>query len=128
VTPTSALIIGFLAGGGCFYVTEMIVRGRVDDALDVFGVHGVGGTIGALATGIFATTTVNAAGFDGLLYGNPGLLFTQIIAVVVTIIYAAAVTWVLLKVVDLLFGIRVTPEEELRGLDSSQHGEIAYQS
>ena len=128
VTPMSALIIGFLVGVGCFIVTEMIVRGRVDDALDVFGVHGVGGTIGAVATGIFASKAVNAAGNDGLLYGNPGLLVTQLIAVAVVIVYAGGMTFVLLKLVDLLFGIRVTEAEELRGLDQSQHGEAAYQS
>ncbi|GAB4434928.1 MAG: ammonium transporter [Chloroflexi bacterium OHK40] len=127
VTPMAAIIIGFLAGVGCFAAVELVVRGRVDDALDVFGVHGVGGIIGALATGIFATTTVNPAGFDGLLYGNPGQLLTQLIAVVVTAVYAAAITYVLLKVINLVVGIRVSPEEEARGLDTSLHGETAYQ-
>lgn len=128
VTPTSALIIGFLAGLGCFLAVELVVRGRVDDALDVFGVHGVGGIIGAIATGIFATKTVNEFGNDGLLYGNPGQVVTQIIAVVVVAAYAAAVTWILLKVIDAVVGIRVSPDEEAKGLDSSQHGEVAYQS
>jgi Amt family ammonium transporter len=128
VTPMAAIVIGFLAGGGCFIAVEMFVRGRVDDALDVFGVHGVGGIIGALATGIFATKTINPAGADGLLYGNPGQLVTQLIAVVVVALYAAGVTWVLLKLVDMLLGLRVSPEEEARGLDVSQHGEVAYQS
>lgn len=128
VTPMAAIIIGFLAGIGCFFAVEVLVRGRVDDALDVFGVHGVGGIIGALATGIFATKTINPAGNDGLLYGNPGLLLTQLIAVVVVGAYAATITFVLLKVINLVVGIRVTPEEEASGLDSSQHGETAYQS
>jgi Amt family ammonium transporter len=128
VTPMSAIIIGFLAGGGCFIAVELFVRGRVDDALDVFGVHGVGGIIGALATGIFATKAVNEFGNDGLLYGNPGLLLTQLIAVVAVAAYAAIVTFVLLKAIDALVGIRVSQEEEARGLDSSQHGEVAYQS
>jgi Amt family ammonium transporter len=128
VTPMAALIIGFLAGVGCFIAVELFVRGRVDDALDVFGVHGVGGIIGALATGIFATTTVNSAGFDGLLYGNPGQLLTQAIAVIVVAAYAATVTWVLLKLVNAAFGVRVTSDEEQHGLDVSQHGEVAYQS
>ena len=128
VTPMSALIIGFLAGVGCFIAVEMFVRGRVDDALDVFGVHGVGGIIGALATGVFATTTVNPAGFDGLLYGNPGQLAIQALAVVVVAAYAAAVTWILLKLVNAAFGVRVSSSEEQRGLDVSQHGEVAYQS
>ncbi len=100
VTPMSAIVIGFLAGGGCFIAVELFVRGRVDDALDVFGVHGVGGIIGALATGIFATKSVNEFGNDGLLYGNPGLVVTQIIAVVAVAAYAAIVTFVLLKAID----------------------------
>ncbi|KAB8143397.1 ammonium transporter [Chloroflexia bacterium SDU3-3] len=127
VTPMAALIIGFLAGVGCFFAVEYVVRGRVDDSLDVFGVHGVGGIIGALATGIFATKTVNSAGADGLLYGNPSLLLTQAIAVVVAVVYAAAVTFILLKVLDATLGLRVTEEEEKQGLDASQHGEVAYQ-
>jgi ammonium transporter, Amt family len=127
VTPLAAIIIGFLAGAGCFVAVEMLVRGRVDDALDVFGVHGVGGIIGALATGIFATKTINPAGFDGLLYGNPGQLLTQLIAVAVVAAYAAVITWVLLTLVNITVGIRVSPEEEARGLDASQHGETAYQ-
>ncbi len=128
VTPMAALVIGFMAGLGCFIAVELIVRGRVDDALDVFGVHGVGGIIGALATGIFATKAVNSAGNNGLLYGNPSLLVTQIIAVVVVAAYAAAVTFVLLKLIDVTIGLRVSQEEEALGLDSSQHGEVAYQS
>jgi len=128
VTIPSALIIGFLAGFGCFFVVEMLVRGRVDDSLDVFGVHGVGGIIGALATGVFATKLVNPAGADGLLYGNPGQLMTQVIAVVVTAAYSAAVTWILLKLIDVTIGLRVSKQEEALGLDQSQHGEIAYQN
>ena len=127
VTPMAAIIIGFMTGIGCFFAVELLVRGRVDDALDVFGVHGVGGIIGALATGIFATKAVNAAGNDGLLYGNPGLLVTQFIAVAVVAAYAAAITFVLLKVINLVVGIRVSPEEEQQGLDATQHGETAYQ-
>lgn len=128
VTPMAALIIGFATGVGCFLAVEMLVRGRVDDALDVFGVHGVGGIIGALLTGVFATTSVNPAGFDGLLYGNPGQLLIQAVAVVVSAAYAAAVTWVLVKVVNATVGIRVTEQEERSGLDTTQHGEVAYQS
>ena len=127
VTPMAAIIIGFMTGIGCFFAVELLVRGRVDDALDVFGVHGVGGIIGALATGIFATKAVNAAGNDGLLYGNPGLLVTQFIAVAVVAAYAAAITFILLKVINLVVGIRVSPEEEAKGLDATQHGETAYQ-
>lgn len=128
VTPMGALIIGAVASIVGFLVVELFMRGRVDDALDVFGVHGVGGIVGALLTGVFATTTVNPAGFDGLLYGNPGQLLTQGIAVAVVIIYSAVVTWVLLKVIDLVIGVRVSSDEEEQGLDLSQHGESAYQS
>jgi Amt family ammonium transporter len=128
VTPMAALIIGALSSIGGFVVVEMFMRGRVDDALDVFGVHGVGGIIGALLTGVFATTSVNPAGFDGLLYGNPAQLGIQALAVGVAIIYAAGVTWVLLKLIDLTIGLRVSQEEEQIGLDRSQHGEAAYQS
>jgi Amt family ammonium transporter len=128
VTPMAALVIGFMAGAGCFIAVEIFVRGRVDDALDVFGVHGVGGIIGALATGIFATKAINAAGNDGLLYGNPGQFVTQLIAVVAVAAYAAVVTWILLKVINAVVGVRVSQDEEQRGLDTSQHGEVAYQS
>lgn len=126
VTPMAAVIIGLVTGFACFFAVEYVVRGRVDDALDVFGVHGVGGIVGALLTGVFATTTVNPAGFDGLLYGNPGQLVTQAIAVVVVGAYAAVVTFVLLKIIDATIGIRVSEAEEQEGLDASQHGEAAY--
>jgi Amt family ammonium transporter len=122
----AAIIIGLVTGLACFFAVEYVVRGRVDDALDVFGVHGVGGIVGALLTGVFATTTVNPAGFDGLLYGNPGQLVTQAIAVVVVAAYAAVVTFVLLKIIDATIGIRVSEAEEQAGLDESQHGEVAY--
>jgi Amt family ammonium transporter len=126
VTPMAAIIIGLVTGLICFYAVEYVVRGRVDDALDVFGVHGVGGIVGAILTGVFATTSVNAAGFDGLLYGNPGQVVTQLIAVVVVAAYAAVVTFGLLKLIDVTIGLRVTEQEEQEGLDASQHGEAAY--
>ncbi len=127
VTPMAAIAIGFAAGLSCFLAVEYIVRPRVDDALDVFGVHGVGGILGALLTGVFASKAVNPAGADGLLYGNPGLLGIQALAVVVVALYAAAVTWGLLKLIDLTWGIRVSADDEIRGLDVTQHGEPAYQ-
>jgi len=126
VTPMAAIIIGLVTGLTCFYAVEYVVRGRVDDALDVFGVHGVGGIVGAILTGIFATTSVNPAGFDGLLYGNPGQVVTQLIAVVVVAAYAGVVTFGLLKLIDVTIGLRVTEQEEHEGLDASQHGEAAY--
>jgi len=127
VTPMAAIVIGFAAGLGCFFAVEFIVRRRVDDALDVFGVHGVGGILGALLTGVFATKAVNSAGADGLLYGNPGLLGVQALAVVVVAAYAAAMTYGLLKLINAVWGIRVSPDEERSGLDLTQHGEPAYQ-
>ncbi|HEX6289685.1 MAG TPA: ammonium transporter [Herpetosiphonaceae bacterium] len=127
VTPIAALLIGFASGLLCFVVVEFIVRNRIDDALDVFGVHGIGGIVGALLTGVFATTAVNEAGTNGLLFGNPYQLVIQTIAVVVVAAYAAAVTWGLLKLIDTLFGLRVSADEEQRGLDTTQHGEPAYQ-
>jgi Amt family ammonium transporter len=127
VTPTAAILIGFAAGAVCFIAVEYVVRRQVDDALDVFGVHGVGGILGALATGVFATTAVNPAGVDGMLAGNFNQLVIQAIAVIVVAIYAAVVTWGILKVIDLTMGLRVAPEEEKQGLDVSLHGEPAYQ-
>jgi Amt family ammonium transporter len=126
VTPMAAIMIGLITGLVCFFAVEYVVRGRVDDALDVFGVHGVGGITGALLTGIFASTAVNPAGFDGLLYGNPGQLLTQAIAVIAVAAYAAGVTFVLLKIIDATIGIRVSEAEEHAGLDESEHGEMAY--
>ena len=126
VTPMASLLIGFIAGGACFFVVEYVVRGRVDDALDVFGVHGVGGMLGALLVGVFATKTVNAAGADGLLLGNFKQLGVQALTVGVVALYSAAMTWGILKVIDLVVGLRVSQKEEQLGLDSTQHGEVAY--
>jgi Amt family ammonium transporter len=99
----------------------------VDDALDVFGVHGVGGAWGAIATGIFATVAVNGAAKDGLLAGNPGQLGIQAIAVSASILYSAVMTFVILKLIDVFVGLRVPESEEVLGLDASQHREAAYQ-
>ncbi len=127
VTPGGALVIGLVAGGLCYSATLLRARSRVDDALDVFAVHGVGGMFGALATGIFASSTVQAA-YSGLLDGNPQQLVTQAVAVAATVLFAAVGTVVIVKVVDLLLGIRVKPEAEEMGLDLAVHGEAAYQS
>jgi Amt family ammonium transporter len=128
VTVPAAIIIGLGAGAICFFAVQLIKeRFGVDDALDVFGVHGVGGTWGALATGIFATTSVNPAGANGLLYGNPNQLLIQLAAVAISWAYSAIMTFIILKAIDALIGIRVAEEEEVLGLDSSQHGEVAYQ-
>ena len=127
VTPMGAILIGLGAGVFCYLaVTWIKQRIGVDDALDVWGVHGVGGTWGALATGLFATLAVNSTGANGLFYGSPGQLASQAIAVASSWIWAAAITWVILKLVDVTIGLRVEPEEELAGLDDSVHGEAAY--
>ncbi|MGH7419397.1 MAG: ammonium transporter, partial [Candidatus Rokuibacteriota bacterium] len=128
ITVPGALLIGLLAGAACFVVVEYLMRGRVDDSLDVFGVHGVGGMLGALMTGVLATKAVNPAGADGLLAGNPAQLGVQALAVVVVVVYSAGVTWALLKLVDAVVGLRVTAQEEIRGLDITQHGETAYRT
>jgi Amt family ammonium transporter len=97
-----------------------------DDSLDAFGVHCVGGIWGAIATGLFASKAVNPAGADGLFFGNPKQFFVQLLAVVVTIIFSAAGTFIIYKLVDMLVGMRVNEKEELIGLDLTQHRERAY--
>jgi Amt family ammonium transporter len=96
----------------------------VDDALDVFAVHGVGGMFGAIATGVFATTAINA--FPGLIDGNPSQVITQVVAVAATIAYAVIATFVIIKFVDFILGIRVPQAQEEMGLDLAVHGEAAY--
>jgi Amt family ammonium transporter len=126
VTVGGALIIGLVAGGLCFSATLLRARSKVDDALDVFAVHGVGGTFGAIATGIFASSAIQSA-YSGLLEGNPQQLVNQLIAVGATVAYAVVGTFVIIKLVDALLGIRVNKEAEEMGLDLSVHGEVAYQ-
>ncbi len=127
VTPTASILIGLGAGVFCYLAIQLRERLRVDDALDVWGVHGIGGTWGALATGLFATLAINPDGGNGLLYGNPAQLGIQAIAVAASWIYCGAATWVILKVIDLVIGLRVPEQEEALGLYLSQHGEPAYQ-
>ena len=127
VTPMSALIIGGIAGVICFWSTSSLKRRfRYDDSLDVFGVHGVGGTLGAILTGVFASAAVNPAGADGLLRGNPKQLLMQVMAVATTWVYAGGASFLIVKIVDAVVGIRVNEEEERAGLDESQHGERGY--
>ena len=126
VTPGGALAIGLIAGALCYSATLLRARSRVDDALDVFAVHGIGGMFGAVATGVLASSTVQAA-YRGLIDGNPQQVLTQITAVVATIAYAVVGTFLIVKVVDVVLGIRVKPEAEDMGLDLSVHGEVAYQ-
>ena len=126
VTAGGALAIGLTAGGLCYSATLLRERIHVDDALDVFAVHGVGGMFGAIATGVFATTAINAAG-AGLIDGNPAQVLIQIVAVGATITYAVGATFLIVKLVDFLLGMRVGAHEEEMGLDLSVHGEVAYQ-
>src|SRR6478736_2811850 len=127
VTPGGALVIGLVAGGLCYSATLLRARSRVDDALDVFAVHGVGGMFDALATVIIASSTVQEA-YSGLLNGNPQQLVTQFAAVAATVAYAASGTFVIVKLVDLVLGLRVAEKDEELGLDLSVHGEAAYQA
>ncbi len=127
VGPVSAIIIGGVAGVICyFFVTVVKTSLGYDDSLDAFGVHGVGGTWGAIATGLFASKAVNSAGNDGLFFGNPSLVVTQLIAVAVTWVFAFSVTYIILKILDATMGLRVSDEDEVLGLDLTQHGESGY--
>ncbi|HEX8220508.1 MAG TPA: ammonium transporter [Chloroflexia bacterium] len=126
VDVRASIVIGAGAGGFCYLAAQLKHRLRVDDALDVWAVHGVGGWWGAIATGLFASSAVNSAA-SGLFFGNPAQLGVQVLAVAATSLYAGGATWVILKLVDKLVGLRVPAPEELRGLDHSQHGEPAYQ-
>jgi ammonium transporter, Amt family len=126
VQPGAAVLIGLAAGALCYSAVMMKGRFGYDDSLDVVGVHCVGGTLGTLATGLFATTAVNAAGANGLLFGNPRQLAVQALAAGVILLYSFVATWILLKVLDRVMGLRVTDEHEFQGLDITQHGEAGY--
>ena len=126
VNITGAIIIGIAAGVIPFFaVAKLKPMLGYDDTLDAFGIHGIGGTIGAVLTGVFADPSINEAG-KGLLYGNPGQLWTQLIAVGATILYSGIMTFVIFMIIKAVVGIRVEPEDEVMGLDDSQHGEKAY--
>jgi Amt family ammonium transporter len=136
VKPFPALLIGFVAGVVCYYmVTAVKSWFTYDDSLDAFGVHGAGGTIGALLTGVFATSLVNdGLGKDasghllplGLVDGKPGQVVNQLIGVLISWVLAAVGTIVILKICDMITGVRVSPEQEQEGLDLSMHGEEGY--
>jgi Amt family ammonium transporter len=128
VNISGAMIIGIAAGVIPFFaVAKLKPMLGYDDTLDAFGIHGIGGTIGALLTGVFADPAINAAG-KGLLYGNPGQLWTQFIAVGATIVYSGVMTLVIFMIIKVTVGLRVGAEEETIGLDESEHGERAYNS
>jgi Amt family ammonium transporter len=121
-----ALLIGLSAGIFCYAGVVSKNKFGYDDSLDVVGIHGVGGTWGALAIGVFASKAINEAGADGLIFGSANLLGVQAIAIGVTWIYSFLVTLVLLKILDWTMGLRVTEEDESGGLDLSQHNEVGY--
>ncbi|MGI8871081.1 MAG: ammonium transporter [Candidatus Limnocylindria bacterium] len=127
VSPAAAILIGFGAAGICYAACQLRLRTRVDDALDVFSVHGVGGAFGALVTGLFASVAINSAGRDGLIAGDPSQLLRQAAAVAAVGLYSALATAVILVVVNRIVRVRVASEAEETGLDLAQHGEIAYQ-
>ena len=127
VAPWAALLIGLVGGVGCYGAVLAKYKYGYDDSLDAFGVHGVGGLLGALLTGVFADKRLNAAGADGLFYGG-GVrpILIQALACAAAAAYAAVVTFVLLKILDRTMGLRVAQSDEREGLDTTQHGEDAY--
>ena len=126
VDPSSAIVIGFLGGMVCYGAILLRERLKIDDALDVWAVHGVGGTLGILLTGVFAVATIGGA--KGLIDGNPGQVGTQLVAIAAVTAFSAIATFIILKAVDLMVGLRVDESEEEAGLDASQHGETAWQA
>jgi Amt family ammonium transporter len=126
VSPLSALVIGVGSAGVSFLAVSMKPKTKIDDSLDVFGVHGVAGIFGALSTGLFASAAVNPAGADGLFHGNPKLLLIQMVGVGATLVWSGGLSFGLLKVLDATMGLRVAKEDEQEGLDLSENGELAY--
>jgi Amt family ammonium transporter len=127
VDPSSAIVIGFVAGMVCYCAILLRQRMKIDDALDVWAVHGVGGTLGILLTGVLAVSAVQA-GKSGLIDGNPHQVVVQLVAIVAVTTFSAVATFIILKLVDKAVGLRVESDEEEAGLDASQHGETAWQS
>ncbi len=125
VTPMASILIGAIGAPISYYCIKFIKRRKLDESLDVWGCHGMAGVWGALATGIFANPAINPLG-TGLLYGNPGQFVTQLITVIVAAAYAFILTFVIAKVLDMVWGLSVSHEEEELGLDMSEHGERAY--
>ncbi|MEW6515623.1 MAG: ammonium transporter [candidate division FCPU426 bacterium] len=126
ISPLFAILIGALASPLCFWAIQLKNKLGYDDTLDAFGVHGVAGVWGVLATGLFASTAVNPSGANGLFFGNPGLLAIQALGAVVTVALSLVGTFVIIKLVNALVGIRVPDHEEVVGLDLTQHGEAGY--
>ncbi|RPI33767.1 MAG: ammonium transporter [Chloroflexota bacterium] len=126
VTPLASIVIGGLASVFSYYAIRFRQQSKLDESLDVWACHGIGGTWGSIATGLFATQTINPAGADGLFYGNTGLFVAQLFTVGVTILFAFGMTYAVARILDRLIGLRVTEDEEEVGLDISEHGERAY--
>lgn len=126
VGPMSAILIGLGAGIICYGAVLIKPKLRYDDSLDVVGVHCVGGIWGALATGLFASKAINDAGGNGLFFGNPSQLLIQFFAVMVTLIYSFVISYALFKILDLTMGLRVSTDDEIRGLDITEHQETGY--
>jgi Amt family ammonium transporter len=126
VGPVAAVIIGLVGGVLCCLGLKLKTRYGYDDALDVVDVHGIGGLWGALATGLFASTAINPGGADGLFYGNPEQLWIQLVGAVVVIAFSLIMSTILFKLTDKLVGLRVSEEEEIQGLDITQHSEVGY--
>ncbi|MFH1075293.1 MAG: ammonium transporter [Pseudomonadota bacterium] len=126
VGPMSALLIGGIGGVICYI--GILAKGKLgyDDSLDVVGIHGLGGMWGAIATGLFASTAINPGGANGLFWGNPGQLWIQIVSIAATCVFAFAMTWFILFVLKSTIGLTVSEEEEMRGLDITQHSETSY--
>jgi len=126
VGPVSALIIGLIAGILCYLALMLKDKFGYDDALDVVAIHGAGGFWGALATGLFATTSVNPDGANGLFFGNPNQLVIQFVGALAVIVFSIILTAIIVKIIDMTIGLRVSDEEEVQGLDLSQHSEVGY--
>jgi Amt family ammonium transporter len=127
VNPMNAMFIGMIVSVVC-YIAVAVIKGKLgyDDSLDAFGVHGVGGTVGTIATGLFAEKAVNAAGNNGLFFGNAHQLYVQSLSLVVAVSFAVIMTFIIFKIVDAIIGMRVEEKNEIVGLDLTQQSEAAY--
>jgi Amt family ammonium transporter len=126
VGPNAAILIGIIAGTVCYLAVNAKAKFKLDDSLDVIGIHGVGGLVGTLCLGIFASKAVNPGGVDGLLHGNAAQLFIQMKGIAIVGIYTFIVSWILFKVIHAVMGLRVGDDAEVQGLDSAEHSETAY--
>jgi Amt family ammonium transporter len=126
ITPGASVVLGIIAGIGCYIAVEWRKKKGLDDALDVWGIHGIGGVLGVIALGIFASTVANPNGADGLLAGNASFFQFEVLSVLIATAWAFAFSYGALKVIDMFTPVRVSQEEEKKGLDTSLHGEEAY--